>query len=391
MVKLEGEAAFDEHLMLDDSITQAVKEINFELVKILLEFAYDRPGLDSEDVAFGKIIFICNSTKYNNLHKGNEERLVSCRDDTNITDNKCKYCKESMTTKSKTNVGQIHGMRKITGSRESADFSNAVIENPLIQAAIMGTMNIDSMETFKTQHDIINLFLQWGFAVPWPDLKKMDKNKLSSDLRDDKQRLQIFCALGSPSLSSLTMTDTILHFFNLSQEVEHLALHESKFNNEYKELSQKCHQYTTSLLDQCRDSKEVEQILSQASYKDEDSSEIHESLDYPRLLLAIRNLQKEFVVHPHCLKILDSTWSKHDKLLNSKRRLVKNFLLQLILFPITCIIQIIWPEVDLNKNEKSWFYISASFWDHDNPKTKCIRQCASYLLFLRWLPRSGRP
>jgi hypothetical protein len=139
------------------------------------------------------------------------------------------------------------------------------------------------------------LFLQWGFAVLWPDVKNMGKDN-PHDLQDDKQRLQIFCALCSPSLSSLTVTDTILHFFNLSKEVENLESCESKFNNEYKELSQKCHQYTMSLLDQCRDSNEVEQILSQTSSEDEDRSEIHESFDYPRLLLAIRNLQASAMV-----------------------------------------------------------------------------------------------
>ena len=59
-------------------------------------------------------------------------------------------------------------MRRVTFGNASDEFPDILVQNPLLQAAIMDMADVESAENFKTIHDIIKLLLDWGFDVPWP-------------------------------------------------------------------------------------------------------------------------------------------------------------------------------------------------------------------------------
>ena len=54
----------------------------------------------------------------------------------------------------------------------------------------------------------------------------------------------------------------MLTAFQLSWELEHLALRENEFKDSYMELSNQCKKYACDLLDQCRSSEEVIAVLN---------------------------------------------------------------------------------------------------------------------------------
>lgn len=84
----------------------------------------------------------------------------------------------------------------------------------------------------------------------------------------------------------------------MSWELRRLALIENEFQQEYKELSQKCQDFAVDLLDQTRGSKELEIILNydaseKIPFKPSTQSE---RMQLSRLKLAIHMRQKKVFI-----------------------------------------------------------------------------------------------
>ncbi|CAG5124506.1 unnamed protein product, partial [Candidula unifasciata] len=131
-------------------------------------------------------------------------------------------------------------------------------------------------------------------------------------LRHSLLRINTYKALASPSWISMTSPDPVLTAFQLSWELDHLALRENEFKDSYIQLSGQCKKYACDLLDQCRSSEEVIAVLNKTCEEDVDSEDCcpdeTEKLTLSRLKLAIKYEQKQFVAHPHCQQLLTSIW-----------------------------------------------------------------------------------
>nr|XP_034953294.1 short transient receptor potential channel 4 isoform X1 [Zootoca vivipara] len=223
-------------------------------------------------------------------------------------------------------------------------------------------------------YEIVKLLVQKGVSVPRPHEVRCNCVECvsSSDvdsLRHSRSRLNIYRALSSPSLISLSSEDPFLTAFQLSWELQELSKVENEFKSEYEELSQQCKQFAKDLLDQTRSSRELEIILN---YRDDNSLiEEQNGNELARLKLAIKYRQKEFVAQPNCQQLLASRW--YDEFPGWRRRhwAVKMLTCVIIgfLFPVFSICYLIAPKSPLG------LFIRKPF-------IKFICHTASYLTFL---------
>ncbi|CAI5796389.1 short transient receptor potential channel 4 isoform X1 [Podarcis lilfordi] len=201
-------------------------------------------------------------------------------------------------------------------------------------------------------YEIVKLLVQKGVSVPRPHEVRCNCVECvsSSDvdsLRHSRSRLNIYRALSSPSLISLSSEDPFLTAFQLSWELQELSKVENEFKSEYEELSQQCKQFAKDLLDQTRSSRELEIILN---YRDDNSLiEEQNGNELARLKLAIKYRQKEFVAQPNCQQLLASRW--YDEFPGWRRRhwAVKMLTCVIIgfLFPVFSICYLIAPKSPL--------------------------------------------
>ncbi|XP_071022358.1 short transient receptor potential channel 5-like [Oncorhynchus clarkii lewisi] len=224
-------------------------------------------------------------------------------------------------------------------------------------------------------YEIIKLLVQRKVAIPRPHQIRCDCVQCVSSsevdsLRHSRSRLNIYKALASPSLISLSSEDPILTAFRLGWELKELSKVENEFRQEYEELSQQCKLFAKDLLDQARSSRELETILNHRDDSEElDSRET--SHDLAKLKLAIKYQHKEFVAQPNCQQLLATLW--YDGFPGWRRRhwavkLVTCFIIGL-LFPVFSMIYLLAPKSSLGVFVKK-------------PFIKFICHTASYLNFL---------
>ncbi|KAA3678491.1 transient receptor potential cation channel subfamily C member 4 [Paragonimus westermani] len=139
-------------------------------------------------------------------------------------------------------------------------------------------------------------------------------------LQHSKLRINTYRALTSPSFIILTSNDPILSAFEMSWELRKLGELENEFRTEYEELSTKCEDFATKLLEETRSSVELSVVLNHDTgsrdigghvrgiIPSQPGSAEEGYLKLPRLKLAIKYEQKKFVAHPHCQQLLASMW-----------------------------------------------------------------------------------
>ncbi|XP_036814235.1 short transient receptor potential channel 5 [Oncorhynchus mykiss] len=224
-------------------------------------------------------------------------------------------------------------------------------------------------------YEIIKLLVQRKVTIPRPHQIRCDCVECASSsevdsLRHSRSRLNIYKALASPSLISLSSEDPILTAFRLGWELKELSKVENEFRQEYEELSQQCKLFAKDLLDQARSSRELETILNHR----DDSEELdprETSHDLAKLKLAIKYQHKEFVAQPNCQQLLATLW--YDGFPGWRRRhwvvkLGTCFIIGL-LFPVFSMIYLLAPKSALGVFVKK-------------PFIKFICHTASYLNFL---------
>ncbi|KAK7864196.1 hypothetical protein R5R35_004107 [Gryllus longicercus] len=181
--------------------------------------------------------------------------------------------------------------------RATATFTPDI--TPLILAAHMNN------------YEILKILLDRGASLPVPhDVRcGCDECVASSDadsLRHSQARINAYRALTAPSLIALSSRDPLLTAFELSRELRRLSHMENEFHDQYVEMSARCQDFATSLLDHVRTSLELEVLLNHCP--DGDPWQPGERQTLERLKLAIKYKQKKFVAHHNVQQLLAAIW-----------------------------------------------------------------------------------
>lgn len=75
------------------------------------------------------------------------------------------------------------------------------------------------------------------------------------------ERIRTFKAMASPAYMAMTYTnDPVDHAFDFTQQAETGMLREPEFKSEYATVRDVCSKFAVDVLDNCRNSYEVEQV-----------------------------------------------------------------------------------------------------------------------------------
>ncbi len=203
-----------------------------------------------------------------------------------------------------------------------------LINHPSIKSSMLGTnwskykmqLQVDeSSEYFPdispvilaaqcNQFEILQLLLSRGAKIDRPhphncQCKRCKKQMRQDSLRYSLYRIYTYSALASPAWMSLTSPDPLLTAFKLSWELHYLSTNEKEFKELYAKLRDQCKQYACDLLEQCRSTEEVIDLLNREDGEDGDEEEQHdtqkedeednERVTLDRLKLAIKYNQKQ--------------------------------------------------------------------------------------------------
>ena len=80
-----------------------------------------------------------------------------------------------------------------------------------------------------------------------------------------------------------------------------------EYRFEYEEIVTQCKELTTEFLDQCNDTKEVNDLLKHPS-GEEKYFRYSDQMKYPLLRMAIEHSNKPFVGHMYCQQTLRQAW-----------------------------------------------------------------------------------
>lgn len=196
------------------------------------------------------------------------------------------------------------------------------------------------------------------------------------------ERIRSFKAMASPAYMAMTyQKDPVEHCFDFTRKADLGMRKEPEFKSEYELVRTKCRQFGVDILDSCRNSSEVEQVLA--------GSKFNGNKAYSILYRALHEDQKEFVSHPYCQVLLHSKWlGGHDSDWTVKLGLLKVLhIVALIVFsPILCLLYILSPYRDHSKIQYPqnapmkfllWFIKLL-----DRPIHRYILDMTSYGLFL---------
>ncbi|XP_078694200.1 short transient receptor potential channel 1-like isoform X1 [Branchiostoma floridae x Branchiostoma belcheri] len=167
----------------------------------------------------------------------------------------------------------------------------------------------------RDNYDIIKILVKRGAYLPSPHTVGCDcvyctSSSERDSLRHSRRRLNIYRALASPSLMALTEEDPIHKAWVLSNELKRLSFVEVEFKSDYEKLSAQCKKFSTDLLDEVRDSKELLAVLN--AHNPNHPEPVKEKgavgMSLARLKLAVEYGQKEFVARPSCQQLLNRVW-----------------------------------------------------------------------------------
>ncbi|KAK0418100.1 hypothetical protein QR680_013369 [Steinernema hermaphroditum] len=231
----------------------------------------------------------------------------------------------------------------------------------------------------KDNYELIKLFLDRKASIPHPhDVRCSCKECLQVKAEDtlclSRSRINAYRALASPSLICLSAKDPILYAFELSWELRRLSYIENEFRSEYQELSQQCQLFSVKLLDQVRNSTELEIILNHTTNAWEevtDRRSAHLSHQLARLKLAVKLRQKRFVAHPSCQQLLAAIWYEGLPGFRNRHILFKLLLILSVAvsFPLLSLVYLIAPKSCLGNLARK-------------PFIKFLCHSASYIFFL---------
>merc|ERR1739838_511932 len=294
----------------------------------LIDFILENKETSGEPLFLGDSLLIAIETR----QYGITEKLIQYAEDKDLITADVEGTepgKETKDPKPKTKI------MKAESFGESFRFSEDILENPIIRACIVG------------YYPIINLFYKKGFRA----IIREGECK-----NDPLRKLNAYRAYCSPGYLCRHLEDAMEVCFRVPQELEGLPLLHPVHADEYLELAAKLRQHAVSLLNECRNRKEVEQIMVKES---EDAKEketkkqkkgcwarITSALGvdtFPRLELAIKMEQKEFIAHPYFQKKVQEMYDPTE---TGCVKSLLTTLLQLLLSPFIAVYLSIFLKYD---------------------------------------------
>ncbi|KAF8797005.1 Transient receptor potential-gamma protein like [Argiope bruennichi] len=248
--------------------------------------------------------------------------------------------------------------REMLGSTESTDYSPDI--TPLALAAQNG------------DYKMVRMLLGRGHKLDKPHVPTCLCPKCKGLLREhgsalSRIRLNAYRAISNPSYICQVTDDPILYCFLLDAELFESALMDKEFRAEYGELGDEVRGFTVEVLNQCRNTAEVELLLKLPNGFDFQS----QKTDYPRLQLALDYKQKEFVAHSMVQQVLTGHW------LGEFRSWPRRSLLRKILHVFFRILLL--PFISLFLLLVPWL---KQLGKYHSPVNRFLLSLASYLLFL---------
>uniref|UniRef100_A0A8C8EGK6 Transient receptor ion channel domain-containing protein n=1 Tax=Oncorhynchus tshawytscha TaxID=74940 RepID=A0A8C8EGK6_ONCTS len=117
------------------------------------------------------------------------------------------------------------------------------------------------------EYEIVHILLTKGARIERPHDYFCKCNECAEKQRRDsfshsRSRMNAYKGLASAAYLSLSSEDPVFTSLELSNELARLANIETEFKNDYRKLSMQCKDFVVGVLDQCRDTEEVEAILN---------------------------------------------------------------------------------------------------------------------------------
>uniref|UniRef100_A0A673W2I3 Transient receptor potential cation channel subfamily C member 7 n=1 Tax=Salmo trutta TaxID=8032 RepID=A0A673W2I3_SALTR len=117
------------------------------------------------------------------------------------------------------------------------------------------------------EYEIVHILLTKGARIERPHDYFCKCNECTEKQRRDsfshsRSRMNAYKGLASAAYLSLSSEDPVFTSLELSNELARLANIETEFKNDYRKLSMQCKDFVVGVLDQCRDTEEVEAILN---------------------------------------------------------------------------------------------------------------------------------
>nr|XP_046179279.1 short transient receptor potential channel 7-like [Oncorhynchus gorbuscha] len=161
------------------------------------------------------------------------------------------------------------------------------------------------------EYEIVHILLTKGARIERPHDYFCKCNECAEKQRRDsfshsRSRMNAYKGLASAAYLSLSSEDPVFTSLELSNELARLANIETEFKNDYRKLSMQCKDFVVGVLDQCRDTEEVEAILNGDVDNAPPSENNRPCLE--RVKLAIKYEVKKFVAHPNCQQQLLTIW-----------------------------------------------------------------------------------
>ena len=179
--------------------------------------------------------------------------------------------------------------------------------------------------------------------------------------------------------------DPILRSFSLMNAAKEMSHNSPEYKEEYQEIVQNAEQFSTEILSKCRNSTEVEMLLSEqvgASHVLRKVSKI----TFPRLRMAVETGQKEFVGHIYSQQVLSQQWigtTNWDKKSNLSKAM--HALMKIIFTPIFCIAYITKTVMKTYKKDQGlpkFFDDLYLFNSLDAPINRCISHTTTLAIIL---------
>ncbi|XP_067849313.1 short transient receptor potential channel 3 isoform X3 [Heptranchias perlo] len=143
------------------------------------------------------------------------------------------------------------------------------------------------------KYEVVHMLLMKGARIEKPHdyfckcSECVEKQKHDS-FSHSRSRINAYKGLASPAYLSLSSEDPVHTALELSNELAKLANIEKEFKNDYRKLSMQCKDFVVGVLDLCRDSEEVEAILSGDVEAEQDEGHHCQRAGLTRVKLAIK-------------------------------------------------------------------------------------------------------
>ncbi|XP_063228844.1 short transient receptor potential channel 6-like [Bacillus rossius redtenbacheri] len=174
---------------------------------------------------------------------------------------------------------------EFSGCRDSSEFPEHV--TPLMLAAICGHCRT------------VQMLLRRRHVLARPHPPGCPRQTREQDgLRAAAARMDAYRAACSPAYLCQASRDPVLEAFRLYHELTRCAHLFVAFHGAYSQLAAGCRALAVDLMAQCRTAEEARTVLMQTA-----GSDYPGTFEFPRLMLAMRYNQKEFVAHSNTQQV----------------------------------------------------------------------------------------